>query len=45
VKTNGADEHGTTGWAFFAHNTTITTASKTNAFRVQEAAAADAEAA
>lgn len=38
VKTNGGDEHGTTGWAFFAHNTAVTTADRTNAFRVQEAA-------
>lgn len=38
VKTNGGAEHGTTGWAFFAHNTAVTTAPRTNAFRVQEAA-------
>lgn len=38
VKTNGGAEHGTTGWAFFAHNTAVTTAPQTNAFRVQEAA-------
>jgi len=37
VKTNGGDDHGTTGWALFAHNTAVTTAARTNAFRVQEA--------
>lgn len=37
VKTNGGAEHGTTGWAFFFHNTATTTAPQTNAFRVQVA--------
>lgn len=37
VKTNGGAKHGTTGWAFFFHNTCYTTVPKTNAFRVQVA--------
>ena len=37
VKTNGGTRHGTTGWAFFFHNTSHTTVPKTNAFRVQVA--------
>jgi hypothetical protein len=37
VKTNGGTRHGTTGWAFFYHNTCYTSVPKTNAFRVQDA--------
>lgn len=37
VKTNGGTRYGTTGWAFFYHNTSYTSVPKTNAFRVQVA--------
>ncbi len=37
VKTNGGTRYGTTGWAFFFHNTCYTTVPRTNAFRVQVA--------
>jgi hypothetical protein len=37
VKTNGGTRYGTTGWAFFFHNTCYTSTPKTNAFRVQVA--------
>jgi hypothetical protein len=37
LKTNGGTRYGTTGWAFFFHNTCHTAVPKTNAFRVQMA--------
>lgn len=37
IKTNGGTRYGTTGWAFFFHNTCYTNVPNTNAFRVQEA--------
>jgi hypothetical protein len=37
VKTNGGTKYGTTGWAFFFHNTCHTSVPNTNAFRVQVA--------
>jgi len=37
IKTNGGDKHGLTGWVFVYHNTAVTTATQTNAFRVQAA--------
>jgi len=37
IKTNGGTRHGTTGWAFFYHNTCYTSVPNTNAFRVQVA--------
>lgn len=37
IKTNGGTKYGSTGWAFFFHNTSHTSIPNTNAFRTQSA--------